>query len=203
MLAAVLSVGCEETPQEQHAEPAPPMGGGARGGGGGGDVAVGAPEAGSSQGTGLEVRYQKALDLVKKKDWDAAYAELQDVADRGAGTPVAAQAQKQLQTVTANLLTYPPTPVQSLLAAPEIFSERSVTLRGSFQGGGAVGASTYYFWVKQGRTVQCRYPRLSLPDKQRILKVKDGSPVLVRGTVKPPWGTNPDPYLDLTLFRAE
>lgn len=36
-----------------------------------------------------------------------------------------------------------------------------------------------------------------------ILRLKDNARVLVRGTLKSPWGSNPDPYLDASYFRLE
>ena len=76
-------------------------------------------------------------------------------------------------------------------------------MRGRPVQGGAVAKVTYYFWLESGAKVQCRFPGLSLEEKKLIFGLRDGSEVLVRGTVKPPWGSNPNPYVELTYFKLE
>lgn len=205
LLAVALLCGalaaCEDAPQQ--AKSTEDDGGGMRGastgqGGGSGDVAI----AGASEGT-IADRYEKALKMIKDKDWDGAREQLQEAYRRSDSKDVKKEIQGHLAMVEQGILAQP------TVTGPEIFvhaakvMEKRVSLRGKLLQGGPVAKVTYYFWLESGAKVQCRFPGLSLEDKKLILSLADGAQVLVRGTVKPPWGSNPNPYVELSYFRLE
>lgn len=201
VLVFALPLGaCDDAPQEQKqsSDDEPGMRGASTGGGGGGDVAI----AGSSDGT-IADRYEKALNLIKEKDWDGARDQLQEAYRRTESAEVKKEIQGHLQMVEQGILAQP------TVTGPEIFAhapkllEKRVSLRGKLMQGGAVAKVTYYFWLESGSKVQCRFPALPLEQKRQILGLPDGSQVLVRGTVKPPWGSNPNPYVELSYFKLE
>lgn len=199
-LAAFGPAACDDAPVEQ--KKTEDEGGGMRGAsggqGGGGDVAI----AGASDGT-IADRYEKALQLIKDKDWDGARDQLQEAYRRSESAEVKKEIQGHLQMVEQGILAQP------TVTGPEIFAhapkllEKRVSLRGKLVQGGAVAKVTYYFWLDSGSKVQCRFPALPLELKRQILSLPDGSQVLVRGTVKPPWGSNPNPYVELSYFKLE
>lgn len=205
LLCAGLAA-CDDAPPDSSAPDNSGGGGGgtagsSSGGGGGGQVRVGDEQ--SSRETITE-RYQSALEKIKTRDWDGARDDLTQALERSAGNPIEGDIRKHLQLVEQGILAQPPHTVASAFAGAASLFEKKISVRGILLGGGKVGQVTYYFWVQTGREkLQCRYPKLSLEDKKTILLLKDGAQVLVRGTLKSPWGTNPDPYLDLSYFRLE
>lgn len=200
-LASLALCACDETPQQQ--KPAEDDGGGMRGasgtqGGGSGDVSIG----GAGEGT-IADRYEKALKSIKEKDWDAAREQLQEAYRRSDSADVRKEITGHLAMVEQGLLAQPS------VTGPEVFGhaqklfEKKVSMRGKLLQGGPVAKVSYYFWLESGSKVQCRFPGLTLDDKKLILTLPDGSDVLVRGVVKAPWGSNPNPYLELNFFKLE
>lgn len=191
---------CDDAPVESKpaSDDGATMRGAQSGQGGGGDVAI----AGPSEGT-IADRYEKALGMIKAKDWDGAREQLQEAYRRSDSKDVKQEIIGHLQMVEQGILAQP------TVTGPEIFAhaakvmEKRVSMRGKLTQGGAVAKVTYYFWLDSGSKVQCRFPALSLEDKRLILSLPDGSDVLVRGTVKPPWGSNPNPYVELSYFKLE
>jgi len=53
------------------------------------------------------------------------------------------------------------------------------------------------------KRLQCRYAKMPLEDKKRILTLQGGEKLMVRGTLRSPWGSNPDPYLEAEYVRVE
>jgi hypothetical protein len=200
LLFAGALAACEDTPTQSKpaADDGATMRGAQSGQGGGGDVAI----AGPSEGT-IADRYEKALKSIKEKDWDGAREQLQEAYRRSDSKEVKQEIVGHLQMVEQGILAQP------TVTGPEIFAhaakvmEKRVSLRGKLIQGGAVAKVTYYFWLDSGSKVQCRFPALSLEDKRLILSLPDGSDVLVRGTVKPPWGSNPNPYVELSYFKLQ
>lgn len=204
LAVALLSLpltACDDTPVES--KPASDDGATMRGastgqGGGGGDVSI----SGAAEGT-IADRYEKALKSIKEKDWDTAREQLQEAYRRSDSNDVKQEIRGHLQMVEQGILAQP------TVTGPEIFAhaakvmEKRVSMRGKLTQGGPVAKVTYYFWLDSGSKVQCRFPALSLEDKRLILSLSDGSEVLVRGTVKPPWGSNPNPYVELSYFKVE
>ncbi len=200
-LAAAFAA-CDDGANHKEPEPAAaPTGHISYGGGGGGQVSVGKnPQARGS----VEERYEKALKSIKERDWDGARAQLLDALKRGKGQEIEKDIQEQLKIVDRGLLSQPTYEVTDLQLHAKEFYEKKVSIRGSFIPGGKVGRVTYYFWVKtKKRQIQARYPKLPLKNKKTILRLKQGAQVLVRGTLKPPWGTNPNPFIELSYFRLE
>lgn len=178
-------------------------GGGMRGasgtqGGGSGDVSI----AGASEGT-IADRYEKALKMIKDKDWDGARDQLQEAYRRSDSKDVKTEIQGHLQMVEQGILAQPTVTGPDIFAFAAKVMEKKVSMRGKLFQGGAVAKVTYYFWLESGSKVQCRFPALSLEEKKLIMSLPDGSDVLVRGTVKPPWGSNPNPYVELSYFKLE
>lgn len=193
--------GCEDTPQQ--AKPAEDDGGGMRGAagtqsGGSGDVAI----SGAAEGT-IADRYEKALKMIKDKDWDGAREQLQEAYRRSDSKDVKTEIQGHLAMVEQGILAQPTVTGPDIFAYSAKVMEKHVSMRGKLIQGGPVAKVTYYFWLESGAKVQCRFPALSLEDKKVILGLADGAQVLVRGTVKPPWGSNPNPYLELSYFKLE
>lgn len=204
LLLAALCAACDDAPQESP-PPAQESGGGggagAGSGGGGGQVKVG---AGQSSRETIAERYEQALDLIRKRDWDGAHAQLLDALARSRGTPVEKDIRQHLAVVERGILAQPAYNVDDVFTQSAALYDKKVSIRGYFIPGGEVGRVTYYFWVQTGATrIQARYPQLGLEDKRTILQLKEGAQVLVRGTLKSPWGTNPHPYLELNYFRLE
>ena len=169
-------------------------------GGGGGDVSIG-PESGGA--TSITDRYKNALGKIKQQDWDGARSELMEALNRSEGQPVEKEIREHLKLVEQGILAQPAySPAEVFANAPN-FIEKSVSMRGRFLQGGSVGKVTYYFWLENGKKVQCRYASLPLDEKKLILSMREGSIVLVRGVLQPPWGSSPNPYLDLSFFRLE
>lgn len=204
LLAALWTAACDDAPQEgqpQEETAGGGGGGGAGSGGGGGQVKVG---AGQSSRETIAERYEQALDLIRKRDWDGAHAQLLDALARSRGTPIEKDIRQHLAVVERGILAQPAYNVDDVFSQAEALYDKKVSIRGYFIPGGDVGRVTYYFWVQTGATrIQARYPQLGLEDKRTILQLKEGAQVLVRGTLKSPWGTNPNPYLELNYFRLE
>ncbi|MDE2293312.1 MAG: hypothetical protein KGL53_14620 [Elusimicrobia bacterium] len=201
-LAALLFAACGDQP-DQSKPAAQDDGGGAHGasadaGGGGGMVAVG----GGSAGT-IADRYEKALDLIKKKDWDGARVELLAAYARTDDDGVKREIRQHLAAVDQGILSEPTYSTPQVFAGAPSLMEKKLSMRGTLLQGGPVAKVTYYFWLNAGKRIQCRFQDLTLEDKKTILGLGDGSQVLVRGTLKPAWGSDPDPYLDLDYFRLE
>ena len=168
--------------------------------------------SGPSQGWG-EVRvapeepredhYSKAIGLIKEKRWDAARAELLSSL-RTAEPEKEGDIRRRLAEVETEILSQPPWPLPSLLA-DKTLQNKVVSVRGKYKDGGKVGRSTGYFWLEtaQKTRLRCRYGRLSLEEKEAILSLKPGAPLLMRCELKSAWGSDPNPYLDADLFRRE
>ncbi len=200
LLACVLSA-CEDTPQQAKKGEDDGSGGmrgaGASTGGGGGQVAIG----GQGEGT-IADRYEKALKMIKEKDWDGARDQLLEAYRRSDSADIKKEISGHLKMVEQGLLSQPTLTAPQAFASPALIEKR-ISMRGLTISGGPVGKVTYYFWLNSGQRIQCRFSGLTLDEKKSILSLPDGSQALVRGTLKPPWGSNPTPYLDLTYFRLE
>lgn len=231
-LAAALCLAlsaCEEgAPPSSEPPPQPSMGGvsaTSSGGAGGGDISLdfdgGQPTGPAEPGGGTQIggsratqsssaegsianRYQAALDLIRKKDWDGAREQLLEALRRSEGTEAEEEIQGHLRIVERGILAQPADDAAGVLGRGRELMEKRVSARGRFASGGPGGQTSYYFWLDSGgRRIQCRYHRLTLGDKKKIARVADGSRILVRGLLRPPWGNNRDPYLDLSYFRLE
>ena len=152
---------------------------------------------------GREDHYSKAIGLIKEKRWDAARAELLSSL-RTAEPEKEGDIRRRLAEVETEILSQPPWPLPSLLA-DKTLQNKVVSVRGKYKDGGKVGRSTGYFWLEtaQKTRLRCRYGRLSLEEKEAILSLKPGAPLLMRGELKSAWGSDPNPYLDADLFRRE
>jgi hypothetical protein len=200
--AALLAAGCEDPGPEQTSSQGE-GGGGASGvsysGGGGGDVSVG---AGTDRST-IADHYKIALERIRKQDWDGAREELVEALDRSQGQDIQKEIREHLKLVEQGLLTQPAYSVDEAYAGANGFVDKNISLRGRLIPGGEVGAINDYFFLKGGKKIKCRYGTLPLAEKKRIILVKEGAQVLVRGKFTAPWGNDPDPYLQLTYFRLE
>ncbi|MBI3507653.1 MAG: hypothetical protein HY059_22685 [Proteobacteria bacterium] len=173
-------------------------GGGGPKAGGGGDVAIGGGAPPTQQS--LEGRYQRALGLMKDKNLDAAYGELRELSTT-AGGEIAKNAKKQLEQVNTLLYNQPQTPLPNVLSASGDYIEKIVSIKGTYAPGGQTGEAAEYFWIKSdGKVTQANYTHLPLEDKKRILAIPDGSGIVVRGRIKPPWSNRSKPYIDLIVF---
>lgn len=201
-LFSVALCGCEDEPAGSK-NTTEDDGGGMRGatgatGGSSGDVAIASP----SEGT-IADRYEKALKLIKEKDWDGARDQLLEAYRRSDSDDVKKEIRGHLGMVEQGIRAQPTlTAAEVFVAAPKIM-EKKVSMRGTLLQGGQVARVTYYFWLQSGAKIQCRFASLTLEEKRLIQSLTDGSEVLVRGTVKPAWGSNPNPYLELSYFRLE
>ena len=110
---------------------------------------------------------------------------------------------KHLKIVEQGILSQPTYTALQVFQRANNFFGKKVSVRGTFVSGGATGKTTYYFWTKAGKNIQCRYAQLSLEDKRTILMIPEGSQIFVRGVLNTPWGSNPNPYLELNYFRVE
>lgn len=203
LLVALAACGCDDAPPQESSEPQyQPSGGGSTGNkDGGGQVAIG--DAQSSR-ENIAESYQKALSKIQQRDWDGAREELIGALHRSQGHEIEKDIRKHLQIVEQGILAQPPQNVGDVFKQGKALFEKKVSIRGTFFTGGKVGKVTYYFFVQTGKErVQCRYHKLELEDKKTVLLLEDGAQVLVRGTLKSPWGSNPDPYLELNYFRLE
>lgn len=203
LLILAFVAGCN--PEGEEAPPPPQAGGGGgshAGGGGGGDVSLGSnPERGGAPAAArnpkVELKYERAVQKIKDKDFDGAYLELGALVGEAPDTNLAAKAMKDLEQVQTTLLQIPPTPHASLLTSKG-FASKAVSLRGAFRAGEAGAAET--FWLDADkRKVKCRYPRLHPEAKRALATMPAGSKLLVRGF----WNVGADPFLDVTLFKIE
>jgi len=197
----LLFTACDEgagggAPQEEEEVQ---MGGGTPEGGGGGQVAL---SGGENQGT-IADRYESALKKIKKRDWDGAREELLEALNRSEGKDIQKEIKGHLALVERGILSQPTYLAAEVFSSQEKMMGRKVSMRGYFSPGGPVGKVSYYFWLDAGGKVQCRYEGLPLESKKKILMLKEGAIALVRGTLKSPWGSNPNPYLELSYFRLE
>ncbi len=175
------------------------MGGGTPEAGGGGQVALAGGEA---QGT-IADRYESALKKIKKRDWDGAREELLEALARSEGKDIQEEIKGHLKLVERGILSQPTHLAGEVFGDQDKMLGKKVSMRGYFSPGGPVGKVSYYFWLDAGGKVQCRYDALPLESKKKILMLDEGAVVLVRGTLKSPWGSNPNPYLELSYFRLE
>lgn len=193
--AAVLALSaCQDQPPESKEGEQRPWGQTSGPSSGGGDVRV-APEG------PREDHYSKALGFIQEKRWDAARAELVSSL-RTAEPQKEKDIRGRLAQVEEKLLAEPPFPLSSLLAEKTL-QNKTVSVRGRYKDGEKVGRATGYFWLEASAKVRCRYGRLSLEEKDSLLSLKNGTPLLVRGELKPAWGSDDMPYLDVDLFREE
>ncbi|MFA5140465.1 MAG: hypothetical protein WC728_14640 [Elusimicrobiota bacterium] len=176
-------------------------GGGTSSGGEGGQVRIEGDGTGSQET--IADRYGKAMDLIKQRDWDGAREQLLEALYRSPGPEIQKDIREHLKIVERGILSQPAQNVNSVFRdAPNLY-DKKVSIRGTFVPGGAVGKTMYYFFVSTGQKIQCRYGALSLDDKRTILLLDEGAQVMVRGTLKSPWGSNPNPYLEANYFRLE
>lgn len=205
LIAALALSSCDETqqpskPAQTEQEEQQTMGGSSMADKGSGEVAIGQSEADKAT---IAERYQKALGLIQKRDWDGARSELLEAYQRSPDAATRKEIQGHLKLVEQGLLEQPAYPVPAIFGAAEKLFDKSVSVRGRFIPGGAIGKVNYYFWVESGRKIQVRYGQLLLEDKKVIHTLTEGSQVLVRGALKSPWGSNPNPYLEAQFFRLE
>ena len=201
LLVAVLAA-CQPEGEET---PPPPSGGGGGstgGGGGGGDVSFGGgPGPGvppAARNPQIELKYERAVQKIKDKDFDGAYLELGALVSEAPDSNMAAKAMKDLEMVQGQLLQIPPTPHASLLSSKKKFSAKGISVRGAF-GAAPAGAAETFWLDADNRKVQCRYPRLHPEAKRALATMPAGSKLLVRGF----WDAGADPFLDVTLFKIE
>jgi hypothetical protein len=182
-------------------------GDGGGGGGGtsssseGGQVRIEGDGSGSQET--IADRYGKAMDLIRQRDWDGAREQLLEALYRSPSPDIQKNIQGHLKAVEQGLLSQPAYNVGSVFKNASNLYEKKISVRGTFIPGGAVGKTMYYFFVSTGQKMQCRYGALSLDEKRTILLLDEGAQVLVRGTLKSPWGSNPNPYLEASYFRLE
>ena len=119
------------------------------------------------------------------------------------GKDIQEEIRGHLKLVERGILSQPTFFTSEVFKSKKKMMGKKVSMRGYFQPGGPVGKVSYYFWLDSGGRIQCRYEGLPLKPKKKILLLKDGAVVLVRGTLKSPWGSNPNPYLELSYFRLE
>ncbi|OIO11027.1 MAG: hypothetical protein AUJ52_02895 [Elusimicrobia bacterium CG1_02_63_36] len=169
------------------------------GGGGSGEVALG----GDRQEGTIADRYETALKMIRDRDWDGAREQLLEAMKRSEGKDIQKEIRGHLKLVERGILAQPTYYTPEIFGMQEKMMGKRVSARGRFISGGPVGKVSYYFWLDAGGKIQCRYEDLPLDSKQKILLLKDGAEVLVRGTLKSPWGSNPNPYLELNYFRLE
>ncbi|PCI37377.1 MAG: hypothetical protein COB53_06775 [Elusimicrobia bacterium] len=167
--------------------------------GGGGQVAL---SGGENQGT-IADRYESALKKIKTRDWDGAREELLEALQRSEGKDIQTEIRGHLKLVERGILSQPTFLTAEVFKSQDKMMGKKVSMRGYFSPGGPVGKVSYYFWLDSGGKIQCRYDALELDAKKKILLLKDGAVVLVRGTLTSPWGSNPNPYLELSYFRLE
>jgi hypothetical protein len=206
LLLCMTLAACDDAPPAEPTDSGGYQGGGAGAGtsskgSGSGQVRVG---AGQSSRETITDRYSKALKKINKRDWDGAREELLEALHRSSGNPIQNDIREHLAIVEQGLLAQPTHNVGDVFSRAKNLYEKKLSIRGTFFNGGKVGKVSYYFFVQTGRDrMQVRYPNLELEDKKTILLLKDGARVLVRGTVKSPWGSNPKPYLEANYFRLE
>ncbi len=204
LLVLALVAGCQ--PEGEQAPPPQASGGGGGGtsgggGGGGGDVNFGNPERGTAPAAArnpqVELKYERAVQKIKDKDFDGAYLELGALVTEAPDTNLAAKAMKDLDSVQNTLLQLPPTPHAALLTSKK-FASKPVSVRGAFRAAAAGTPET--FWLDaDNRKIKCRFPRLHAEAKRALATMPPGSKLLVRGF----WNAGADPYLDVTLFKIE
>lgn len=201
-LFSLALCGCDDEPAGKKTNTEDDGGGGMRGAsgstGGSGDVAIASP----SEGT-IADRYEKALKMIKEKDWDGARDQLLEAYRRSDSDDVKKEIRGHLGMVEQGIRAQPTFSAPEVFAAAPKIMEKKVSMRGTILQGGQVAKVTYYFWLQSGAKIQCRFAGLTLEEKRTIQSLPDGSEVLVRGIVKPAWGSNPNPYLELSYFRLE
>jgi len=200
--AALAACGDEAPAEAPQEETYAGSSGGSSGGsgGGGGDVRI---EGGDGASGTIADRYEKAMVLIKKRDWDGARDELLEAMNRSQGKDIQREIHDHLTMVEQGILSQPVYNGRELFEKAAQFYEKKVSVRGTYIPGGEVGRTTYYFWTQSAQKVQCRYGNLPLEDKKVLIILKEGAQVLVRGTLKSPWGSNPNPYLELSYFKIE
>ncbi|MBI5243232.1 MAG: hypothetical protein HY922_06020 [Elusimicrobia bacterium] len=197
ILAALFFCACADEPQPSEQ---PQEGGGlspGAGNSGGGEVALGneGPQA-------REDPYTKALEHIRAQDWDSARAELLKTLEYRLEPEQQKDVLAKLKAAERGIASRPAEPITKLLSDKKFYDQR-VSIRGKFISGGEVGYATQYFWVDDLKRLQCRYSKMPLSDKKAILSLKEGAKVLVRGLLKSPWGSNPDPYLEAEFLQVE
>ncbi|MFA6028715.1 MAG: hypothetical protein WC969_02545 [Elusimicrobiota bacterium] len=184
---------CGDEPQEP-AEEAPPSGGAHSPPPGGGEVALDGARSAESP-------YDRALGHIRERDFDSARgALLEALQSPSAGRE--GEVRAKLAETERELLGRPATAPDVLLRRNDLLDTR-VSVRGAFVSGGEVGAASQYFWVEAGKRLRCRYGKLSSRDKAVVSSLRAKDPVLVRGTLRPPWGTDGEPYLETEFVHAE
>ncbi|MBI3297019.1 MAG: hypothetical protein HYZ75_02565 [Elusimicrobia bacterium] len=202
LFMSLVLAGCEDPgpgggkPPPKEDDGSGSMGGGAPASGGGGDVAI----AGASDGT-IADRYEKALKMIKDKDWDGAREQLMEAYRRSDSPEVKKEVQGHLAMVEQGLTAQPTLSAPEILGMAPKLMEKKVSMRGKVIQGGPVARVTYYIWLESGAKIQCRFATMSLEEKKLILSLPDGSDALLRGTLKPAWGSNPNPYIEMSYFR--
>ncbi|HAH07336.1 MAG TPA: hypothetical protein DCM05_12585 [Elusimicrobia bacterium] len=197
LIPLFLLCACGDEPEKE--APAPESGGGASStssGGGGGEVSL----AGEQEAPGDP--YTNALEHIKKQDWDSARQELLKSLQFRQEPDKEKETLSQLRAVEQKLAAQPAVPASKLLSDKGFYDQR-VSIRGRFTSGGEVGYATQYFWIDDVKRLQCRYAKMPLEDKKRILTLQGGEKLMVRGTLRSPWGSNPDPYLEAEYVRVE
>lgn len=193
LVFACAFAACGDEPQEPPEE-APPSGGAHSPPPGGGEVAIGeARTAGDA--------YGRALGHIRERNFDSARGALLEALQ----SPPAGQEgelRAKLAETERELLAQPAKAPGDLLGRGELLETR-VSVRGAFVSGGEVGAASQYFWVEAGKRLRIRYGKLSPRDKTVVSTLRPQAPVLVRGVLRPPWGTDGDPYLEAEFVHAE
>jgi hypothetical protein len=201
--ALLLFAACDEGtgggPPQGEEEDVQMTGSSAGGEGGGGQVAL---SGGGGEGT-IADRYEKALTMIRDRDWDGAREQLLEALKRSEGKDIQTEIHGHLRLVERGILAQPTYYTGEVFGMQNKMMGKKVSMRGTFVPGGPVGKVSYYFWLDAGGKIQCRYEALPLESKKKILLLKQGAQVLVRGTLKSPWGSNPNPYLELSYFRLE
>jgi len=196
LLTLLFACACADEPEKT--PEAPQEGGVSSSGGnpGGGDVPIGGDQQADYD------PYTKALEHIRAKDWDSARAELLKSLEYRRTPEQERDARTKLKEAEQGILSQPAQPVPKLIFDKGFYDQR-VSIRGKFASGGEVGYATQYFWVDDLKRLQCRYSKIPLAEKKAIAALKGGEKVLVRGMLKSPWGSNPDPYLEAEFLRVE
>jgi len=196
LLAFLFACACADEPEKT--PQAPPEGGVSSTGGnpGSGEVSIGGNQQADYD------PYTKALEHIRGKDWDSARTELLKTLEHRLNPDQEQDARAKLKEAEQGIVSQPAQPVPNLISGKGFYDQR-VSIRGKFASGGEVGYATQYFWLDDIKRLQCRYSKMPLAEKKAIAALKGGEKVLVRGMLKSPWGSNPDPYLEAEFLRVE
>jgi len=193
-----MFLACDAPPEpvEEEETPASSPVSSTGGGGGGGDIDIRPDPAGK-----MTARpYERALDHINNEEFDEAHELLQAELHHGEEDPQTVKA--QMLVAEQGLMKQPTSTVADVLSREKTVFEERVSIRGRFVEGGVIGQQSHYFWVYDGNRIKCRYHKLRIQDRSRIVQVKEGTLVLVRGTVRSAGADGGAAYLEVSFFRT-